>query len=473
VTGSARSLAVHATSGAVLLAAANAVLLIFISSYDIRLGPLHLAAHGLFKPLLYLSGAVLLATVVRVAPAVDRGASPGGWSPSPAMIAAATALLYLPSLFVNFAEPDDWTHRASTAGLNSVPAALHLFVRKQPDGFYRPLTFLSLWIDRLFFGDTRLWGYHLQNIGLQIANALLVVRLAQRLGVESGAARWTGLLFAVAGVNYEPVLWPGARFDLLAALFTLLALLAGIDALLGSTRALWLALGSFAAGVLAKESAYCFPILVVLLWATRSSWNFPSIPLVRAGRVFAGVAAVTLVLLGIRLAVLHGIGGYPDASGVPPHFTLQLTTLTSFFTRGLPVPLLGLNTETALGVPARAAVLGFAAWACVQAPSSAGPWRRNAALILAALASALPAANLVNWISPMAHNFRYLYLASIWIFLLVVSTAWANPRARRWLVVLVVANAVAALYNVETFYWFDWAPRPEALLPPGMAKMAP
>ncbi|MGA3260833.1 MAG: hypothetical protein ABSE35_18275, partial [Bryobacteraceae bacterium] len=42
------------------LAAANFVLLAIVGHYDFRLGPVHLAATYLFKPLLYLNAAFLM-----------------------------------------------------------------------------------------------------------------------------------------------------------------------------------------------------------------------------------------------------------------------------------------------------------------------------------------------------------------------------------------------------------------------------
>lgn len=71
---------------------------------------------------------------------------------------------------------------------------VHLFYERQADGFYRPLTYISLLTDyRLFHGT--LWAYHLQSIGLHILNAWLLVRLAAALGFGAPAERRL-LLFA-------------------------------------------------------------------------------------------------------------------------------------------------------------------------------------------------------------------------------------------------------------------------------------
>ena len=90
-----------------------------------------------------------------------------------------------------------------------------LFSRPQADGFYRPLTFVSLWLDYRLFGTAFTW-YHAQSLVLHIVNSLLAARLAGSLGFGRTASLWTGLLYAAAAVNFEPVMWPAARFDLLA-----------------------------------------------------------------------------------------------------------------------------------------------------------------------------------------------------------------------------------------------------------------
>ena len=448
-------------TGAVFVAAANVVLLVFAGSYDVRIGPLHLAAHGLFKPLLYLNAAVLIALLARGArnSAPPNSAPPvkaGAGSPSPLWIAALTAALYVPSIFLVPAADNDWTHRGTTSLLNSFSALLHLFAWKQPDGFYRPLGFLSLRIDSAIFGE-HLWGYHFQNLALHAANAVIVARLAARLGLEAGAARWAGLLFGVASVNYEPVMWPGARFDLLAGLFTLLALLAALDYFeRPATAQLLRMLAGFVCGVLSKESAYCFPPLFVLLW-----WRYGPRQ-ARAAPAFASIGAATLLLIGIRFAIFGDPGGYPDRSGLAPHFALSFSTFASFFTRAVPSLPFSLNTSAELATWALGAVALYGACACAHTLSASSDRRRDAFFIAAALASALPVANLVNWIGPAAQNVRFLYLPSVWIALMLAATS----RARRWLIALAVANALAATYNMQTFRWIERAPPPSAATPP-------
>jgi hypothetical protein len=445
---------------ALLAAALNVILLTVVSSYDVRLGPLHLAAHGLFKPLLYLNAALLLAALAagnRKFPA--RG---NFWSPNAFCIAFVVTLLYLPSLSVS-ATHAEWTHQLTSAQHNSLAGLAGMFISKQLDGFYRPIGFLSLWVDYRIFGDHQ-WGYHLQNIFFHVANCLLLVRLGVRLGLETATARWAAFLFGVAAANYEPVIWPGARFDLLAAFFTLLALLTALSWLRGEDRtSLWWVALCYALAVLSKESAYCFPLVLLFLIVTSQTWGLRGWSIPSAAQLLGIAAVSTILLLGIRYSIYNGMGGYPDATGVAPHFALHLATFTSFFTRALPVPVFGINTDAALPWWMATSTAAFAVAACGFAISAGGMFSRKILLLAAALLSALPAANLVDWISPLMRNTRYLYLPGMWICFLLATVAIERPRARWWLIGMIAANAVGAFYNYHSFHWFDWAPRPSAL----------
>ncbi len=445
---------------ALAASALNVILLTIVNSYDVRLGPFHLAAHGLFKPLLYLNAALLLAVL---AASNSKFPSRGTFvSPNAFVIALVVTLLYLPSLSVS-ATHAEWTHQLTSAQHNSLAGLAGMFISKQLDGFYRPLGFLSLWIDYRIFGDHQ-WGYHLQNIFFHVANCLLLARLGLRLGLETATARWAALLFGVAAANYEPVIWPGARFDLLAAFFTLLALLAALAWLRGDERSsLWWVALCFGLAVLSKESAYCFPLLLLFFILTSQTWGLRGWSIPSAANLLGVTSISTLLLLGIRYAIYNGMGGYPDATGVAPHFALHLATFTSFFTRALPVPVFGINTDAPLPWWAAASAAVFAMTACGFAITAGGEFSRKVLLLAAALLSALPAANLVDWISPLMRNTRYLYLPGMWICFLLAAAAGDRPRARWWLVGMIAANAVGAIYNYHAFHWFDWAPRPSAL----------
>lgn len=308
---------------AVIAAAANIVFLMARGgSYDLGVGLLH--AQNAFKPLLILTSAflaaVLLAQPREQSPTSGNAASANTASScstwAPAVLAAVAALTLTFSFTVNPLY-DEWNYRAFSAALPTAGSLAHLFVSSQIGVWYRPFGFVSLWVDHALFHD-HVWAYHLQNVLLHFANALLAMFLAKRLGLTQTAARWAGALYLTAAITYEPVMWPSARFDLWAMLFTAAALLASARFLTGHGRiALAAALACYALAVASKESGYAFP---VLLTAMAWIWPFDVKPSNKTRRLIElaiGVLIVTGLLLAIRKAVLGGAGGYPGTATTP------------------------------------------------------------------------------------------------------------------------------------------------------------
>ena len=60
------------------------------------------------------------------------------------------------------------------------------------------------------------------------------------------------------------------------------------------------------------------------------------------------MAAATLLMLWVRIAVYGSLGGYPTAAGVQSfHFRVDIKTFTSLV-RAIPIPILGVNTTSAV-----------------------------------------------------------------------------------------------------------------------------
>jgi tetratricopeptide (TPR) repeat protein len=106
--------------------------------------------------------------------------------------------------------------------------------------YFRPAGLLTLFADFQLYGF-RPWGYHLTNVLLHAATSALAYLLLRRLlrgapGPEfSRKSEWLpfglALVFAWHPIHVETVSFVAGRFDLLCALFYLLALLLGLASL--------------------------------------------------------------------------------------------------------------------------------------------------------------------------------------------------------------------------------------------------
>lgn len=124
---------------------------------------------------------------------------------------------------------------------------------------YRPLRFASLWLDHLLFGGAD-WGYHLTNILLHAALAVVVHRLALGLGISVLGSALAALLFGLHPLAVESAAYVSGRRDLLAALFGTAGLLAWI----GRPSRDRLAVILLLAAVAAKESGLISALVLAL-----------------------------------------------------------------------------------------------------------------------------------------------------------------------------------------------------------------
>ena len=128
----------------------------------------------------------------------------------------------------------------------------------EKSGLYRPLTILSLTLNRVLFGSAA-WGYLLVNLLLHVAVACLLFVFLTRLQLSRQVAWLAAALFAVHPCHGEAIAVLVGRSELLAAGFGLAALI-----LLQSHRpgVRGLALGCYVAALLAKEHAVALLVMV-------------------------------------------------------------------------------------------------------------------------------------------------------------------------------------------------------------------
>jgi 4-amino-4-deoxy-L-arabinose transferase-like glycosyltransferase len=138
-------------------------------------------------------------------------------------------------------------------------ATLRAIFSSFDDANYIPLKVLSLAVDRQIWGPEP-FGYHLGNLLLHVAAALLVWRILLRLRLSAGAALLVTLLWALHPVQVESVAWMSERKNVLSGALLFAAFLA------------WL---QFAAG--GRWTAYT-GVLVLFTMALLSKMNTVVLP---------------------------------------------------------------------------------------------------------------------------------------------------------------------------------------------------
>jgi Tfp pilus assembly protein PilF len=190
-----------------------------------------------------------------------------------------------------------------------------IFTRKYWHGFnddpiYRPLTTLSLLVNRMVLGE-RSWGYRIVNIVLHAGVCIALYLLGVRM-IGSRLAAWLGaMLFAVLAVHNEAVTSIVGRADLAVGLLLILVayLLLGRGRCGGCEPWRWSAIVVLVAvSLFVKETAFVALPLVVFIqlwqgWAARRA--VAGVRLTRRGwaveiGLAASVAAVSVAAVGVR-----------------------------------------------------------------------------------------------------------------------------------------------------------------------------
>lgn len=214
--------------------------------------------------------------VPNAAPQPPRGLLDAAWG---ALLSCAVLLVYWPAL-KGGPILDDLGHLTSP-DLQSFHGLWRIWFELGVVPQYYPLVHSAFWIEQKLWGG-ELLGYHLTNVLLHVAAALLVVAIVRRLALPG--AWLAGFIFALHPVCVETVAWMSEQKTLLSAVFYLGAALAYLRFDRTRERArYWLALGLFLLALMSKTVAATLPaaLLVIFWWQRgRLAWKRDVAPLV-------------------------------------------------------------------------------------------------------------------------------------------------------------------------------------------------
>jgi hypothetical protein len=261
----------------------------------------------------------------------------------PVVVFLLASVVFLPSLDGQFLNWDDKENLFRTTAYRGLGVAqLRWMFTATVLGHYIPLTWLSFGINYAL-GGMNPWGYHLLNLLLHGANAVLFYWVARRLlllaavggiahgqhgdsHVDSGdkgvalrrtdlscAAAFAALVFAVHPLRVESVAWVTERRDVLCGFFFLLAVLAWLRAVErpGGPDRRWalLSLASFTASLLSKAAAMPLPAVLVLLdvypLGRLRALGWRRVLLEKIPHAALAAAAAVLALVALRISTVR------------------------------------------------------------------------------------------------------------------------------------------------------------------------
>jgi tetratricopeptide (TPR) repeat protein len=369
---------------------------------------------------------------------------------------------------------DDDDHLTPTQ-LSSTKGLVRIWTELGAVSQYYPVTHSVFWLQSKAWGNGML-GYHLLNISLHIACALLLVAILRRLQVPG--AWLAGAIFALHPVHVESVAWISELKNTLSGVFYLGAALAYLrfawtktetrGAMLrapdlrenGSPKKLFyiLALIFFGLGLLSKSVIASLPaaLLIVFWWKRgRISWKQDVIPL------------LPFFVLGISAGLFTAwvekrfIGAEGEAFALTFVERCLIAGRATWFYLGKllwPANLIFIypRWEVSQGVlwqhifPVAAVAMAIGLWALRK------QWRGPLAALLFFVGTLFPALGFIN-VYPFRYSFvadHYQYLASIGV--IVATAAGATMLLRRWHALqqpVAIIASVACLLGLSTLSW--------------------
>jgi protein O-mannosyl-transferase len=387
-----------------------------------------------------------------------------------ALLVAAAVLPYLNTLGNGFAFDDRGMIFENAAVRSATTQPSSFFTTPfYPGALYRPLSFLSYWVEQRLHGMTP-FGFHLVNLGMHTLVTLLVFALCRSLRLGGLVSFLAAGLFAVHPIHTEAVSNIIGRTELFSAAAVLGALLCAARA--GQNRA-WVAAGAalFALGLLSKESAFVLvPLLFVCEWMRQPRPLVQVLATLTSSGALPVYGAVAAAYLGLRwwlfgtLTVGEAVA-WLDNPLAHSSTMVRLGTATMVFVDSLAQMILPLRLSADYSFDQIPLVTSpfdprFLIAAAVLSALALVVWRTRAEapVLLGCVAFYLAAVSLTaNLLFPIGtiRAERLLYLPSVGFCILVgVGAGVALERRPRW-----AATALAVVF--VAFAGRTWARNPD------------
>ncbi|MBI5527344.1 MAG: glycosyltransferase family 39 protein [Deltaproteobacteria bacterium] len=440
---------------------------------------------------------------LQLRPADTLGARRGPLAPyllGAAAAGLAAALVYARDINVHLWDSDDWAPMYAFAWASQGNAAERLgrlisdvVIGTRPTGFSDVLIYLIRFCIFSVFG-TREWAFHGFALLVHLANCLLVVLLARRLGAGVRAAAAAGLFFALFPPSHEIVTLPAfVNFGLVCTWMLLACVVMPGTGDPGPVKRRAISAVFAVLALLTKETAILMPVIAflalsvedgagpVLTWRRHKGTLAPLAGVV----VLYLVAAALFAAFGRRAEMVWNTG---TTVSLHAGFWQNPAAVLEALSGTIPVSLFTPITEGlyprafSIAGTALAAGLALAAFYLGSAPP---PRRMFVPLCAAWVLTAAVAGPLLRYPFAFSEKTHYYYPASVGLALafgLLFSETYEAPRRGLRRVMVAAAGAALLVFNLNTVFeivnvrvWFGGVvgraervfTREYARLPPG------
>ncbi len=364
---------------------------------------------------------------------------------APALLAIAVLLAWFNALAGPF-QFDDYNVIAGNPAVHSLSA----WLESMPG--IRPLLKLSYALNWSAGGGA--FGYHLVNVMVHAANAILVFLLLRALRPGRGhdlLPFLAALLFALHPVQTEAVTYVSGRSMSLMALFYLASLLVYVNA--GAAAPWKCRIASallFGGALLVKESAVTLPVALLLVDAARGGFSLPQ--MLRRHQLHWGVLAAALLAMALSPTYRHLVEVSLATRPIAANLLTQANAIA--WLAGQLVMPWRLNVDPDLPVITSASTVVVLKAVLLLALLAAGilNLRRRRWIAFAALwflVHLLPTNSVVPRLD--VANDRHLYLAAMGAFVgMAAVIQWLLLRFERRWVALGLAGLLAAMLGAGT-----------------------